>query len=383
MGTGRPKPKDFETRVRVYRSLGDVIDQNDEALAAFVERLPPEDRFELLRSAVPELKARLAPALAPVSDLPIRPALRPARIPADLPPDLRERLLAYRDRIQSRYDRLLKNGHERSNVYVSRTLSGPVRLASYASAHLGLTRWDALRTRDVVAFMAAHPGVSRQHVEPFLRFLTENQPFRQARRGSRPKHRGEKRNALAPEVVEAAELDALLAEVRASRSDAEYILAWLVCRMGVRVHMAHALTLDRVRVNDAGQLVVRPAKVWVAVPGRESATIRRMLESVVPGWERKPPEELRFLRLFDPHVVRLPVFIAEVLQGRARRLRLSAIYAAMRKGHLDRVTLTKTLGVSAPTLVRLEQLLTADLHGRLSPGLVKARNRVIRGEVDG
>jgi len=54
----------------------------------------------------------------------------------------------------------------------------------------------------------------------------------------------------------------------------------------------------------------------------------------------------------------------------------------MLDGHLDRVTLRHTMGVSMPTILQLERLLSVDLHRRLDPSLVEARNAHITGHVD-
>jgi hypothetical protein len=52
----------------------------------------------------------------------------------------------------------------------------------------------------------------------------------------------------------------------------------------------------------------------------------------------------------------------------------------MQKGHLDRVSITKTTGVSMKVITNLERLFTVDLHQRLDPKLIEQRNKHILGE---
>ncbi|MGU5559466.1 hypothetical protein ACV1C9_20400 [Aeromonas caviae] len=68
------------------------------------------------------------------------------------------------------------------------------------------------------------------------------------------------------------------------------------------------------------------------------------------------------------------------LQNKAVIIRASAIYAMMENGHLDRVTLKKTIGVSMPTLAKLERLFSVDVHRRLDPEFIKLRNVHITGQ---
>jgi Fe-S-cluster formation regulator IscX/YfhJ len=129
-------------------------------------------------------------------------------------------------------------------------------------------------------------------------------------------------------------------------------------------------------------MVIQPALVWVEVPPRVADQFRNIIEPVEPSWGKVDPESLRHVTLFDHYITKLDDFSAKVLQGRTRLLRASAIFAAMLDGHLDRVTLRHTMGVSMPTILQLERLLSVDLHRRLDPGLVEARNAHITGQVD-
>lgn len=178
------------------------------------------------------------------------------------------------------------------------------------------------------------------------------------------------------------ELKEFLAGVRDRYSDPEYLLAWMVCRLGMIAKNAYEISLDRIRQNDKGQLVIRPAVVWVELPPRIGSMLRRLVEEIEPRWAGAEPDSLCHVTLFDRHIPDLDRFSANVLQCRTRILRASAIFAAMLDGHLDRVTLRQTMGVSMPTIIKLERLLSVDMHRKLDPAFVQARNARIRGDAD-
>ncbi|OYT94171.1 MAG: hypothetical protein CFE49_19685, partial [Pseudomonas sp. PGPPP3] len=92
-----------------------------------------------------------------------------------------------------------------------------------------------------------------------------------------------------------------------------------------------------------------------------------------PGWRTAKSNELEFIRLFEQNIKDLNHFRAQVLGGRARKLRASCVYAAMLKGNLDRVTIHQTMGVSIPTITSIERHLSTDVHRKLPPELVARR----------
>ena len=67
------------------------------------------------------------------------------------------------------------------------------------------------------------------------------------------------------------ELKQILDRVQSENTEPEYLLAWLICKMGLTAQAAYDITLDKFEVNEAGRLAVRPARVWVLVPKSVSA----------------------------------------------------------------------------------------------------------------
>ncbi len=365
----------------MVRALGDAIIRGDGAVLAYLEQLSPEARFELMRGAVPKLVAYLATVIPSIEDFDARPTPRAVVIPENLPPGLAVQLQAHQGKLEARYRNLVAKGHARAPEYVARIMVTQIRFAEYLFAR-GIERWDVVRKRDIVAFLQDNPSVTKDKVMRFMRFVNEHQPFRETRGRSTRTQGGDRRNVTPPKTVPPDVLDTFLADICANRSDAEYLLAWLVCRMGMMASAAYDLSLDRVRINDAGRLVIRPAKVWVSVPRAIDVLFRKLIQEILPNWMEHQPEHLRKLTIFRNYIPHLGRFTLNVLQGRARILRASAVFAAMMKGQVDRVTLHQTMGVSMHTIVKLELLLSADMHRSLDPELVERRNAHILGKDD-
>lgn len=368
----------FEDRAIAFRKIGDAIDKSDLHLRNALLYLTPEQRFELMRRACPELKVKLSPLLVDVQTEKVKPPDREPFIPDDLPEGLKSELVRYRDRLKRRHELLLKRGHSRSPRYLSELLKMPVRLARFLQAE-GITSWDGMRKRDIVSFLAANPLVRPTALTRLLRAISEDKPFSE-RRGRYVRGRTASKPAPLQEVLSPAELDAALAGIKESRSDVEYAAAWLVGKLGMTAAAAHGLTADLLRLDETGRLVIRPAKVWVVVPKSIAKILAKIADEVAPGWSAASANEFEFIRLFDNKLPKLDDFRSDVLGGDARRLRASAVYTAMLRGNLDRVTLNQTMGVSIATITSIERHLSSDLHRKVAPDLVAARNKVLRGD---
>ena len=115
------------------------------------------------------------------------------------------------------------------------------------------------------------------------------------------------------------------------------------------------------------------------VPKSVAAIFERNIEQLFPGWRDATLEARSHMSLFLTTIPKVHAFVKRTLGHNARVLRASAIYAAMRAGHRDRVTLVETMGVSIATIQKLERLLSADLHRTLPAEFVKERNKHITG----
>ncbi|MBS0456690.1 MAG: hypothetical protein JSS44_05095 [Proteobacteria bacterium] len=372
----------FERRARVLKGLGTVIDADNAKVQGYLSSLPMEDLYELQRCAVPELAERLSPLMA-IGRMP-RPMRVPrtVTIPAELPEGLAKPLCLYQDRHLQRYGSLGKKGHTRSYAYAARLLSEPLRMANFLVAQ-GVSTFDGLRRRDVVGFMQAHPGVKKAAIDRFLKFLGEDRHFKPAH-PPRPSKLGKPVSdpSTPPVMFTRDELRRKLLGWREHRTEPEYVLAWMVARLGLMAQTAYDLTLNQFALMEDGCLAIRPARVWVRLPKAVGASLAKLIDQRFPSWRTTVPERLGSIRPFTTLVPNLRRLIDEVFEGKTRAIRASALYAAMREGHFDRVTLTETLGVGVSTISKLERLLSADLHRRLPAELVEARNKHILGQDD-
>lgn len=369
--------------LQLLRCVGKVFQQGNLAVDNLLETISPEERSMLLKYGSAELRAVLSRRIAALPNAEVRLATAGTRIPDGLPQPLLDGLLAFEKRLQARYEALVERGHTRSHDYVKTAMRVPIRLSVFLAGE-GIDRWDVVRKRDLVAFFQKNPGALRQPIERFLRSMEDHLPFRDRRgraAGGRKRMRDADRRPP-PQVLRPEILAQFLVDVRERFSVHEYVLAWMVCRLGIMVRHAYSITLDRIQLNDQGRMVIRPALLWVQVPTPVADRFRKIIEPVEPSWGRVDPELLRHVTLFDHYITNLKDFSATVLQGRARLLRTSAIFAAMLDGNLDRVTLRHTMGVSMPTILQLERLLSVDLHRRLDSSLVEARNAHITRKVN-
>ncbi len=222
----------FEDRAVAFRKIGEAIDKSDLHLRNALLALTPEQRFELMRRACPELKVKLSPLLADVRAEKVKPPDREPFIPDDLPEGLKSELVRYRDRLKRRHELLLKRGHSRSPRYLSELMKLPVRLARFLQSE-GITSWDGMRKRDIVSFLAANPLVRPTALTRLLRAISEDKPFSD-RRGRYVRGRSSSKPSPLQEVLSPAELDAALAGIKESRSDVEYAAAWLVGKLGMQ-----------------------------------------------------------------------------------------------------------------------------------------------------
>lgn len=368
-------------QIGMIHDLGLNIRKGDLSVREFLSGISPVARYELFRCIVPELAAYLSTIIELISDFEVRPPSRKIVIPDTLPSGLAAPLHGFHDKTQNYYNMLLSKGHIRNRDYVWYVTKTPILFAEHLFQR-GIESWDVVRKRDVVTFLQENPGTHKVKVLRFMRYVNERQPFRETRGRPRRSQGGERRNVNPPVLMSPEELDAFLANIRSNRSDAEYLLAWLTCRMGMMSNPAYNLTIDKLRINDMGRLVIRPSRVWVAVPRSIELLFFKLIDKVVSNWRESQSDQIRNLKFFHYYIPIISVFNDEVMQNRTRVLRASAVFAAMMKGQIDRVTLHQTMGASIPFIVKLELLMSVDMHRSLSAELVKNRNDHILGNFD-
>lgn len=331
--------------------------------------------------AAPDIKVRLSPLIVELGIQALQPPDMNIEIPDDIHESLRPVLLAYKSRLEARLSIVRKRGGDRSISYIKELMHVPFRLARFLGKH-GITTWDAMRKRDIVAFLAENPNVKPTQLTRLLRALSENKPFAE-RRGSQAHGRRASQPVPLQEVLSPAEVNIFLDDVKARYTSAEYVAAWLVAKLGMTAAALYRLTADRLKLDSEGRVVIRPAMVWVILPKTVANIIASIADRTAPGWRSSPDNGLAHVSLFGNLLPDIDDFRKDALKSDACRLRASAVYAALLSGHQDRVTLHQSMGVSHATIASIERHLSIDLHRKLDPALVKKRNQKIVGNGDG
>ncbi|CAB5725185.1 hypothetical protein [Pseudomonas aeruginosa] len=365
--------------ISLLAGLGHAQDQSETKVQDYLASLLPEERHILINRASTELSVYLAKQISLLPPTEIRAPLRDRSISEELPEGLRGKLNAYKKKLERRYKILTEKGHSRSEKYAARALGGPIRLAHYLHSN-GVTDWDAVKKRDIVVFFEK---CSKEEIRPilrFYRFIDTRQKFQDGR--GRKKSKPSTKPPYNFQLMMPEELSRFLAEIRSRTTDAEYLAAWLVCRMGMTATAALKLNLDCVEMHDDGHVVIKPAQAWLSVPKSIEKILLGVLSEIKPDWAETPSKERSLIKLFARHIPAQANFIDRTFQGKTRILRNSAIFSAMMRGHLDRITLHHAMGVSMPHIVQLEKLLSTDIHCRLDPEFIKKRNKHILGTAD-
>jgi len=377
---GASHNRDLVSRKKaLLRALFPALAAGGQELQTFLISLGQDDRYHLMQAAEPETRIKLAAGLGDLDGGVSPPQLR-ILIPSDLPDDLRRGLTDYLDKHRRRLDLLVKNGHARSPKFLQKKLQEPIRLAKFISAQ-GLSRWMELSSSTLVAFAKQYPSHNRVMLKAFLDHIRDQDRFRKKPGPPKKKPAQVLRSSRMPDVYRPDALAEKLKQARQRLPAEEYVLYWMVARLGMTALAACRITLDRLHVNTDGQMVIRPADGWVQVPKSVAPTLARLAKAAAPGWPFEAPESGGAIPFMAP-VADSPRKAALICDNETRKLRLSAAYAAIRAGHHDRSTLRAFMGISLKILEQLEFLLQADMHMIVDPDIVKRRNAVILGKAD-
>ena len=347
----------------------------------FLKHCSPEQRYVLVSKTSPPLARYLGDLIKDAGGLPVHHRFRSPTFPDDLETGFRDSLERYQAKLERMRDARLKNGYSPSAQYVSRPMQAPIHFAQFLQKE-GRTSFDGVLKRDIVAFLQSRPTLEPTQVLRFTRFLDEHRPWRDKRGGGVGRKARAPHSLVPPEVFSPDELTAFMADVERETDPAGYLLAWLVGGLGLSLTNASRLTLDRVAVDGKGRLVIRPAQIWLTLPRSIEGRLKNLLDAHNPGWQTLKADVLAHRKVFAMNADQLRFFGRDILKRQARKLRTSALLASMMRGNIDRVTLHTTTGASFQYLCKIETLLSVDMHRRLAPDLVKARNEFILGERD-
>jgi len=305
------------------------------------------------------------------------PNLAPVHYP-DLPEPLLERLKDWEDKNRRRLTARINNGYTRAPDTLRRKMAEPIALARFL-ADRGIERWETMTISDRIAFAKTRPKLVQQKLKAFITFIEGGNPFK-TRRG-RPPKRAKKviRETRQTPILPPDELKARLREAKQRLPADQYLLYWLVAKLGLTAKAAYSLTLDRITINAQARLVIRPAEAWFSLPKSLAPTMEALARAADPAWPYEDPDKAPAIPVMEDVIPRHRVG-PDIFLGETTLLRSSAIHAAMHYGQLDRKTLAAITGVSLKTISDMEFLVPADIHSLVSHDLVAARNQAILGE---
>lgn len=373
-----PNPTSAELRDHLLRGLQGAATVNEKVACQHLSGLSSEDRWFLLKYSSNDLRDWLLKIYREYELEAVEP-LEPVRYP-ELPEGLLSRLKEWEEKNRRRLNTRIQSGHPRASTTLRRRMVEPIALADFLAKN-GVTRWDAMRMSDRVAFAKTRPGSAQKKLRTFLSFIDSGNAFK-ARRGRPPNKVGKVvRETRQIPIVQPDELKVRLREARKRLPPKQFLLFWLVAKLGLTAKSAYDLSLDCITINTEGRLVIRPAEAWFALPKSIAPIMKSLAQAADSSWPYKNPTNAPAIPVMHG-VIKRHRLGPEIFKNETTLLRSSAIFAAMHEGQLDRKTLSAITGVSKQTISEMEFLVPADIHSLVSHDLVAARNRAILGNDD-
>ncbi|SPY49399.1 Uncharacterised protein [Pseudomonas aeruginosa] len=367
--------------ISLFAQLGAAVDGGDENIEAFLRSVSVHDRHQLITLSTLDLQRFILLKIDKMR-LETSEALRMASIPDGLPDELDSLLRDYHDVLVRRYSILTAKNHRRSSKYVVSAMRLPIKFCVYL-AKSGLVTWGQVGNSELASFLEEIDSKLPHQLKRFVKYAqNKRNPFKKASSNKPRRGGGALIETPRPQIIHPDELKAFLDSLRRSLDDPRYLWAWLVCKLGLTVKRASELTLADIKINEQGRCVLRPYEAWILLPKQIESIVLELADALYPIWRSGTDTILAKLKLLSSVKETSRNFSTLYLQSKAVIIRASAIYAMMENGHLDRVTLKKTIGVSMPTLAKLERLFSVDVHRRLDPEFIKLRNVHITGQAN-
>lgn len=345
----------------------------------FLERLTPHERWLLLKYAAEGLRDWLLAAYRD-AELQAVPGLEAVHYP-ELPELLLDRLKEWEAKNRRRLETRIKNGHSRAPETLRRMMAEPIALARFVAGR-GVDRWETMKMSDRLAFARTRPKKTQQKLKAFITFIEGGNPFKTSR--GRPPKKAKKviTEVRQIPILSPDELKARLHDARQRLPADQYLIYWLVAKLGLTAKVAYGLTLDKITINAKGRVVIRPAEAWFALPKSIAPTMEKLARNADADWPYATPADAAAIPVFAAVMIPEHRVGPEIFRSETTLLRSSAIHAAMHYGQLDRKTLASISGVSLKTISDMEFLVPADIHSLVSHDLVAKRNRAILGSDD-
>ena len=374
----RLRPPKFTKLGEFLKSLVEKSEEGEASLEKFLIDLTDNERYFLMQYANGEIGLLLAEIFNKYN-LVIREDLISLEIPEDLPDDFILLLESYKNFFIRRYNVLTSKNHYRTPQYMRRNLTRSISLIRYLCS-IGITDWYQVKDKHIVSYLESTKKNLHIELKRFINYANnDRKPFKKTRLNKKRSGAALKASVIVKTYTEST-IDSFLEEIYAKQSHAEYLIAWLVCKLGLTVEFSYNLNISQITVNKENKYIFKPHQVWLKLPKNIGDLFYEIFDQIYPDWRSYDQEKLLFLKPFHSLFANASRASEVIFKGSARELRTTAIINLMKSGFLDRVTLHQSIGVSMPTITKYENIFSVDLHSTIQPHIIKGRNKVIQGE---
>lgn len=288
--------------------------------------------------------------------------------PIHLPEEFQRAVNAFETAGMRRYELKIQRGHNYQLDTIKRRTADATHFCEFLTLR-GHQFWPEVGQHDLDEYVDSHSQKAGTHAYTFLKFLKHK--FKLTQKFIRPRV---KNKAITELVADIHDMKGAIIKI-AQYDDAQIVIAALLLLLYAQP-LTRTMTLKENNFKRAnGKLFVKFAEEWTPVDALTEkflcAFCPDMRASDFAGSE-KP--------LLTYSMAKIGYDINKIVKTSLKPLRLGAIANLIRSGITDRISISRILGVSMPTVVLVERTFQWDLQSTVSPEIIASRNEVIRGE---
>jgi hypothetical protein len=288
--------------------------------------------------------------------------------PIQLPGEFQRAVNAFEAAGIRRYELKIQRGHNYQLDTIKRRTADATHFCEFLTLR-GHQFWPEVGQHDLDEYVDSHSRHAGAHAFTFLKFL--KQKFKLTQKFIRPRN---KHATITESVATINNMREVIIKV-AQYDDPQVVAAALLLLLYAQP-LTRTMKLKGNNFKRAnGKLFVKFAEEWTPV----DALTEKFLCSFYPDMRdsdfagsEKP--------LLTYSTAKMGYEINKIVKTSLKPLRLGAIANLIRSGITDRISISRILGVSMPTVVLVEKTFQWDLQSTVSPEIIASRNEVIRGE---
>lgn len=288
--------------------------------------------------------------------------------PIQLTDDFQRAVNAFEAAGMRRYELKIQRGHKYQLATIKRRTADATHFCEFLIQR-GHQFWPQVGQHDLDEYVDSHSRHAGAHAYTFLKFL--KQKYKLTQKFIRPRN---KNKTITESVAAISDMrDAILKVVQ--HDDEQVVIAALFLLLYAQP-LSRTMELKQNNFKRAnGKLFVKFSEEWTPV----DALTEKFLCAFSPDM-RNAGFSGSEKNLFSLSLSKLNYEIKKIVKISLKLLRLGAIANLIRSGITDRVSISRILGVSMPTVVLVEKTFQWDLQSTVSPEIIASRNEVIRGE---